>query len=270
MSSKLETFGLVGRILTIIFIIIIFSPGWTGASDETPKYGGKLVIGMFNMPRHLNSALQSGIFSGIPGAQLYAAPLRFDDQWNPQPYLAEKWEIAENGLSVTLHLVKGATFHDGHPITSEDIAFSIKVVRDNHPFKPMFAVVEKVETPDPLTAIIRLRKPHPSILLAMSSVLLPVLPKHIFGDGRDIKTHPANMAPVGSGPFKFVEFVPKDRIVLERNENFFLKERPYLDKITFKLFRIDDPLSVSGGEVHMLTFYSNPPHHVLFKNDKRI
>jgi peptide/nickel transport system substrate-binding protein len=87
-------------------------------------------------------------------------PLRYDENWNPQPYLAEKWEIAEDGLSVTLHLVKGTTFHDGKPITSEDVAFSVMTVKEYHPFHSMFAPVEKVETLDPQTAVIRLNKPR--------------------------------------------------------------------------------------------------------------
>jgi peptide/nickel transport system substrate-binding protein len=240
------------------------------SNANIPKPGGELVIGMFNCPKHLNPAIVSGIYTGMPGAQLFATPLRYDENWNPQPYLAEKWEIAKDGLSVTLHLVKGATFHDGKPITSEDVAFSVMTVKEYHPFNSMFAPVEKVETPDPRTAVIRLNKPHPAILLAMSSVLLPILPKHIYGDGRDIKTHPANMAPVGSGPFKFVEFIPEKHILLERYDKFFIKDRPYLDKITYQFFKIFDELSLSGGEIQLLPYYVNPMRYKLLKNDKNL
>ena len=95
----------------------------------TPKRGGTLVWSIGTTPRHLNPAVQSGIATGEPGAQLFATPLRFDENWKPQPYLAKSWEISTNGLSVTLNLVKGATFHDGEPITSEDVKFSINTIK---------------------------------------------------------------------------------------------------------------------------------------------
>ncbi|MBF0551702.1 MAG: hypothetical protein HQK60_14360, partial [Deltaproteobacteria bacterium] len=88
---------------------------WAFAADrpegEKPRYGGELVIGLEASPVHLNPALASGLFTGLPGAQLFASPLRYDENWQPQPYLAEKWDISPDGRTVTLHLVKGATFH---------------------------------------------------------------------------------------------------------------------------------------------------------------
>ncbi|WP_083743683.1 ABC transporter substrate-binding protein [Methylobacterium radiotolerans] len=82
-----------------------------------------LVIGTNQVPRHFNGAVQSGIATGMVSTQIFASPLRYDDQWNPQPYLAKSWTIAPDNLSVTLHLVEDAVFHDGHPLTAEDVAF---------------------------------------------------------------------------------------------------------------------------------------------------
>ena len=86
-------------------------------SAEEPTRGGTLIWSMGGTPRHLNPAVQSGIWTGQPGSQLFATPLRFDENWNPHPYLAREWDISDDGLTVTLKLVEGATFHDGHPIT---------------------------------------------------------------------------------------------------------------------------------------------------------
>ena len=142
------------------------------------KRGGTLVLGSTQVARHLNGAVQSGAATALPSTQLFASPLRFDDKWNAQPYLAEKWSLAADGKSLTLNLRKGAVFHDGKPITSEDVAFSIMTIKANHPFSSMMGPVEKVETPDPLTAIIRMNVPHPAIVLAMSPALCPILPAH--------------------------------------------------------------------------------------------
>ena len=76
---------------------------------------------------------------------------------------------------------------------------------------------------------------HPAILLAMSPALCPILPKHVYGDGRDILTHPANTAPVGSGPYRLTEFKAGESIVLERFDRFFIAGRPYLDKIVMRI-----------------------------------
>ena len=227
-----------------------------GAAADTPKKGGTLVIGSPQTPRHLNPAVQSGVATGMPGAQIFATPLRFDENWNPQPYLAESWKVSADGMSVTLNLRKNAKFHDGKPVTSEDVAFSIATIKKNHPFKSMFAPVAKVDTPDPHTAILRLSKPHPAILLAMSSSLCAIIPKHVYGDGTDAKRHPMNLKPVGSGPFRFVEYVKGQHIILERDPNFFLKGKPYLDKIIYKINKNSNSLALGleRGDIHLRAF----------------
>ena len=228
---------------------------------ETPKRGGTLVMGNTQAPRHLNGAVQSGIATALPSTQLFASPLRFDDKWNAQPYLAESWKLAEDGKSLTLNLRKNALFHDGKPVTSADVAFSIMAIKANHPFQTMLGPVEKVETPDPYTAIIRMSTPHPAIVLAMSPALCPILPKHIYDDGKDLKTHPRNSKDViGSGPFKLVEFQPGQRVVMERFDKFFLSGKPYLDKVVISLAPDAATLMLGfeRGEIQMLPFTSLP------------
>lgn len=232
---------------------------WQAHAQE-PRRGGTLVVGTTQIARHLNGAVQSGIATAMPSTQLFASPLRFDDQWRPQPYLAEKWSLSEDGKSLTLHLRKGAVFHDGKPITSADVAFSIMAIKANHPFQTMMGPVERVDTPDPLTAIVRMSTPHPAIVLAMSPALCPILPKHIY-DGQDLKNHPRNSADVvGSGPFRLVEFKPGQRIVLERFDKFFLPGRPYLDKVVFSVTPDSSSLmlSLERGDIQMLPFVTVP------------
>lgn len=215
-----------------------------------------VVIATTQVPRHFNGTVQSGIATAMPGAQIFASPLRYDDNWNPQPYLAQSWEVAPDGLSVTLHLVKNAVFHDGKPVTSEDVAFSIMAIKANHPFQSMLAPVEKVDTPDPATAVIRLSHPYPALLLAMSPALMPILPKHVYGDGQDLKTHPANLKPIGSGPFKLTEYKQGEYYTLEKFDRFFIPGRPKLDKIVVRI--MSDPnaalVATERGDVNILPF----------------
>ena len=213
--------------------------------------GGVLVIGSTQRPRHLNPAVQSGIATMMPGAQLFATPLQLDEKWRPQPYLAERWSVSDDARSITLNLRKDAKFHDGRPVTSEDVQFSIEAVREHHPFKTMFGPVNGVTLPDRHTAVVRLAEPHPALALAMSTVFLPILPKHVFGDGQPLPTHPRNASPVGSGPFRLVEFKPGEHIVMERFDGYWRKERPLLDRLIVKEYK--DPssllLAFENGEV---------------------
>jgi peptide/nickel transport system substrate-binding protein len=230
------------------------------AAAEEQKRGGTLVVGSTQALRHVNGAVQSGIATAMPSTQIFASPLRFDDKWNAQPYLAEKWSLAADGKSLTLNLRKGALFHDGKPITSEDVAFSIMAIKANHPFTTMMGPVEKVETPDPYTAIIRMNTPHPAIILAMSPALCPILPKHIYGDGTDLKVHPRNSTDVvGSGPYRLTELKPGQRVVLERFDKFFLAGKPYLDKIIININPDSNNLmlGLERGEIQMLPYATN-------------
>lgn len=216
---------------------------------------GTLVVGHVSL-RHFNSAIQSGNATGIPAAQIFAGLVELDDKFMPQPYLARDWQVSPDHLTYTFHLREDAVFHDGKPVAAKDVAFSLDIVKHNHPFGlPMFGPVKAVDTPDAHTAVIRLSHPHPALMVALSPELLPILPQHVFGNG-PIQTNPANLAPVGAGPFKFVEYRPGDHVVLARNEHFFRQGRPHLDRLVFKI--IKDPmatlLAVEHGEVHYLPF----------------
>jgi len=104
--------------------------------------------------------------------------------------------------------------------------------------------------------VIHLLHPNPALLLAMSPALMPILPKHVYGDGQDIKTHPANLKPIGSGPFKLTEYKQGEYYTLEKFDKFFIPGRPKLDKIVVRLVSDENAVLVSmeRGDVNMLPF----------------
>ncbi|WP_200240579.1 ABC transporter substrate-binding protein [Thiohalocapsa halophila] len=152
----------------------------------------------------------------MPGAQLFASLFRLDAAGEPQPYLARRWSFSPGRDTLPVHLAPDALFHDGTPITSMDVAFSILATRDHHGFNTMLEAVERVDTPDPLTAVIRLRHPHPALFKALAVPLTPILPAHVYGDGTPLREHPANWRPGGSGPFRFKSLEPGADIELTR------------------------------------------------------
>jgi peptide/nickel transport system substrate-binding protein len=220
-----------------------------------PKRGGDFVGSSLDFPAHFNSAIASGAAIAIPASQIFVSLVLINEKWQPMPYLAKSWEISPDGLKYTFHLEKGTIFHDGKPVTSKDVAFSLNVSKNNHPFGPyMFGAVDRVETPDESTVVIRLKQPHPALMIAVSLPFLPILPEHVYGVG-DIRKNPANIQAVGSGPFKVVEFNAGQSYVLERFDKFMWPGKPYLDRYIVK--KIASPsaalIAISRGEIHSYT-----------------
>jgi len=219
-----------------------------------------LVIGE-STPRHLNPAIQSGNATALPGAQLFAGLVRFDDKFQPLPDLAQKWELSADTLTYTFHLAENAVFHDGKPITARDAAFSIETVKASHPLLAVTygEVVDSASAPDTHTLQIRMKKPYQGLLYTLVSALAPILPEHVYGGG-SIQTNPANSKPVGSGPFKFVEWKTGDYIILEKHDKFFRPNRPMMDRLIFKI--MEDPLTrVLALEKGTIDYYPFPFIH---------
>jgi len=243
---------LIGVILlTILGMVASISFAQT---EKIPR-GGTLKMIREEFP-HLNSAIASGFGIIIPGCQIFAGLLLLDENLQPQPYLAKKWEISPDGRTYTFYLEEKATFHDGKPITSADVAFSLELVKKYNPSgESLFGSVERVETPNPHTAVFKLKHPSPVTFIATHPAGLPILPRHIYGEG-EIRTHPANVKPIGSGPFKFVEWKKGQYILLERYENYFRPGKPYLDRIIVEF--VPDisarTIALETGSVHLIPF----------------
>ncbi len=225
---------------------------------------GGTMTGFTTGYRTLNPAVQSGAATGAPGSQIFAGLVSVGADYKIEPYLAKSWDISPDFLTVTFKLVDNARFHDGQPITAEDVKFSLEAVRENHPFgQAMFGNVESIDTPAADTVVMHLSKPVPGLLVSLQPLLMPILPKHVYGDGQPLKTHPRNMENVvGSGPFKVAENSPAERLVLVKNEDFFIPGKPHLDKIVYPL--VKDPLTrvlmLEKGEIDYAAFAGIRPN----------
>ncbi|MEX3633393.1 ABC transporter substrate-binding protein [Paraburkholderia sp. BR14320] len=165
--------------------------------------------------------------------------LEYDFRLQPKASLATSWEVSDDSRKYVFHLRHDVKWHDGQPFTSADVAYSIQTLRQVHPrAKTTFANVTAVTTPDPYTVVVTLSKSAPYLIKAFSSSETPIVPKHIY-EGTDPLTNPANNAPIGTGPFRFVKWVRGSYVEYARNDDYWDKGKPLLDKIVVKV--ITDP-----------------------------
>ncbi|MGO4706869.1 ABC transporter substrate-binding protein [Microvirga sp. 2MCAF38] len=234
------------------------------AAAQTPKGGGRLVVAADSEPRNLNPAIvaSNGVFFVANKVIEPLAEASFEGKDGLEPRLATAWEGSKDGLSVTFKLREGVTWHDGKPFTSADVAFSALQI-----WKPLqnlgrtvFKDLVAVDTPDAHTAIFRFGKPVPFQLIRNAlPALTSVVPKHVFENG-DIATNPANVALIGTGPFKFAEHKPGQYYRLARNTNYWGKGEPYLDEIVYRVLpdRAAAASALEAEEIHLAAFSAVP------------
>jgi len=229
-------------------------PG-AGRAATAETVGGTLMVGSQNM-RTLNPAIQPGNATGLPGTQLFAGLVLLDAAFQPQPYLAQRWDVSPDGLEYRFHLVDNAVFHDGRPVTAGDVAFSLRTVQSAHPFMSVVygAILDSVQAPDAHTVTIRLKKPFGGLFGALTPALTPIMPEHVYGSG-PIQSHPANARPVGSGPYKLVSWKPNESLVLERHGQYF-RQAPYYERLAFQLSEdtLAHAISIERGTLDYLPF----------------
>lgn len=205
------------------------------ALAQEPVRGGEISQNVWPEPEVLNTGITSNAGAILVTPKIIEGLLAYDREMKPKPELATEWSIAPDGRSITFKLRPGVKWHDGKDFTSADVAFSLmEVAKKMHPRgRATFSGLERVETPDPLTAVLVLSQPAPYVMRALAAMETPILPKHVF-EGSDMKANAANMKPIGTGPFRFVEWQRGQFIVAERNPDYWAKGKPYLDRIVFK------------------------------------
>ncbi len=225
------------------------------------KSGGTLVMVVQPEPPSLASYLSTSGPIGQVATKVYDGLLEYDFDLNPKPSLAESWRISPDGKTITFKLRKDVKFHDGKRFTSADVKFSImEVLSKVHPRGPnSFKELTDIETPDDYTATFKLKNPAPYMIRALSGYESPMLPKHLF-EGTDLRANPYANKPIGTGPFMFVEWKKGQFMRLDKNENYWKKDLPYLDRIVVRF--IPDAstrtAAIERGEVHFGAFNAIP------------
>ncbi len=196
-------------------------------TEKPPAYGDILVRGDIGDASNLIPILASDSPSHSVASMVYNGLVKYDKDMNIVGDLAESWDITQNGLVITFKLRKGVRWHDKKPFTAADVLYTYQVITD--PKTPTayagdFLKVKKAEALDDYTFRVTYDKPFAPALISWSSA---VLPRHLL-EGKDITQSPLSRHPVGTGPYKFKEWVAGQKIVLASNEDYF-EGRPYID-----------------------------------------
>lgn len=146
------------------------------------------------------------------------------------PDLAMSWESSDDLKTWTFHLRKGVKFHDGKPFDADDVVFTFKRIQDKEVgsvLRVNFSMVNKIEAVDPLTVKFTLETPYADIPAAVAAYQAAIVNEKSIAS--------VTTQPIGTGPFKFVEYRPGDQLVMERNPDYFLTGVPTLDRVIIQI-----------------------------------
>jgi peptide/nickel transport system substrate-binding protein len=233
---------------TIVLLVTLSAAGEASAQ----KQGGILKIGQFDSPASMSIHEESSNTAEGPMMGAFNNLVLYD-QHEPQnslqsilPDLASDWSWDEDKTQLTFRLREGVRWHDGKPFTAKDVQCTWDLVTGKtsdklriNPRKAWCRNLDEVTTDGDFEVTFRLKRPPPAFIALLAFGFSPVYPCHV--SPRDMRSHP-----IGTGPFKFVEFKPNERITVARNSDYWKKDRPYLDGIEYTIIK-----NVSTG---VLTF----------------
>ena len=210
-------------------------------AQQPPHRGGVLTVHMSGEQRILNPALRASTGVYIVTSKIIEALVDLGPDGRPVGVLATSWAAAPDGKTVTFILRQGVSWHDGRPFTAADVQHTAMEMwkKQLNYGSQLQQYLEAVDTPDPHTAVFRYARPMPlNLLLRALCDLGYIVPKHVF-EGGNVLDNPANTAPIGTGPFKFVQYERGQFIIVERNPTWWGRDidgsgKPYLDRIVWR------------------------------------
>lgn len=229
---------------------------------QTTEAAGSQALSPTNLTIPVASCVSSlnRLLEGYKEGWMMLAPLYdelyYKDVDETRYYLADSYQVSEDGLKVTLKLKDGMTWHDGEPITADDVIFSLDCNMDTNNganFTNIAYINEKpvsYEKVDDLTVEITLPEPsasYPDLL----GKLTPI-PEHVFNGNTSIADAPENMEGIGSGPYKVADFKQDQYLVLERYDGYY-GGKASIDSVTFKIISTDtQEVALMNGEVNFM------------------
>jgi peptide/nickel transport system substrate-binding protein len=245
-ARKIIGLGLTAPLATQLLASAGLAQAPTNAEYKPTKAGGggPLKMLFWQAATLLNPHFAVGT-KDQEGSRIFYEPLAaWDPDGNLVPVLAAEIPDLENGgltpdgMSVIWKLRKDVSWHDGRPFTADDVVFNWEYAADPATAATTIGNYQdvKVEKIDPYSVRVRFAKPTPFWADAFVGQSGMIIPKHLFEafKGANSRDAPANLKPVGTGPYRFVDFKPGDLVKGERNPGYYLPNRPYFDTIEMK------------------------------------
>ena len=195
------------------------------------------VVAVAGDPGHLNPAISTAGPLHAVADSIFNGLVALDRDGNAQPDLATSWTVSPDGREVRFTLAPGVNWHDGRPFSAEDVKFTFEEVLFRFHARTragLAPAVDSVDAPDAGTVVFRLKRPHPALLKQLNVTEAPILPRHLYA-GSDPNRNEANARPVGTGAYRFESYKRDDSVVLVRNENYFKRGLPKLERLVFRV-----------------------------------
>ena len=221
--------------------------GAPAKAEGVPVEGDWIVIHLNAEPATLNPNLDIGdaytqrILDGYGGNVFENLLITNRETQDEEPWIAERWEVSEDKLTYTFYLRKDVTFSDGSPLTADDVLYTYESIQNPANLtasKRNYLIdFESATLLNDYTIQFKAKKPYFLHLEVLGS--LQILPRHVYDVG-DFNNHPANRAPVGSGPFRFVKWDTGQQIVLAKRSDYWGPKKPLVSELHYKFISDDN------------------------------
>jgi len=238
----------IRSVFAVLALLLVASPALAQA------YGGTLRVGLADDPPELDPHRTAANASRTILHNIFATLFEVDENLQVVPGVVSDWTVTDDGLEYVFELHPGVLFHDGTPLDADAVVFNFERMLDpgfGSPRKAELEFVDEVEAVDELTVRVSMSQPFAAFLPALASwtgmMVSPTAIAEVGNDGFEEVL-------IGAGPFRFVERIRDDRVVIERFDDYFKEGLPYLDQVIYRPFVDGDSrvLNLESGSLHIV------------------
>ena len=219
-------------VLAVVLLAAYLCPS-TLLAESRPVPGDAIVVGSIGDASRLLPILATDSASGDIVGLLFNGLLKYNERLEIVGDLAESWVVSRDGLTITFTLRPNARWHDGQPVTADDVRFTYDKLVDPNvhtPYSSSYELVQSIEVLDPRTVRVTYKEPFAP---ALESWMMGIIPKHLL-EREDLNTTRFLRQPVGHGPYRFVRWKTGELIELAANPDYF-EHRPYIDRYLYRI-----------------------------------